>query len=163
MWLTYPRKLGKSLICLPLLVSCTILNPYSARSHEGPPLPPKISYEYTQMSPAEVEKTLKHLTDYQRILDQYIESISETLLDKEYVSLDDRTQLCQASAYIHEIELPPKPILRDDGRDTDDEIILKLVTYVKRLTEKITGHNKRVSLLRKEYNRQCLIKKPLNQ
>lgn len=161
MWTSYPNKIGRLLFCLPILVGCTALNPYGTRSHEGPPIPPKISYEYTQMSTVEIEKTLKHLIDYQRILDQYIESISETLLDKEYVSLDDRLHFCQASTYIHEIELPPKPKIKDDGRDTDDEIILKLVTYIKSLTEKITGHNKRVVLLRQEYNRLCLTKRPL--
>lgn len=155
------KRIWWYLVVPSLLASCTVLNPYGSRYHEGPPLPPRISYDYTSMSPPEVEKTLKHLADYQRILDQYIESISETILDKEYVSLDDRAQLCKASAYLHEIELPPKPILKDDGREDDDQIIVKLVQYIKRLTEKITGHNQQVVSLRKEYNRLCLIRQPL--
>lgn len=155
-----PCRFWRLLFVLPLLGSCTLISDYTFRSHEGPPLPPRISYEYTHMGPKEVEATLNRLMRYQRALDQYIESVSETILDKDYVTSADRAQFCKASLYIHEIELPPKPKIKDDGRDTDDAIILKLVNYIKRLTEKITGHNRQVEHLKKEYDRLCLSKMP---
>lgn len=146
-------------LCIIALVGCTFNPPPHA--YDGPPLPPKISYEYNKMSQSQIERTLHYLSNYQRILDHYIESISETILDREYISIDDRVHLCRATEYIKTIELPPKPNIRDDGRLSDDVIISKLADYIKQLTDRIKKYNARVDELRKMYEEQCRPRKQL--
>lgn len=144
-------------IATPLLfIGGCVIHTGPPNYFSGPPYPPQIAYDYSKMTKEDIERTIKHLVEYQHMLDQYIEDVSETLLDREYVSLTDRSHLCLANVYIREIELPEKPKIEDDGTHSDDVIISKLVSYIKRLTDKVREYNKQVGKLREEYNRLCL-------
>lgn len=146
-----------ALVAIPLLfVGGCVIHTGPPNYLSGPPYPPQLSYDYSKMSREEIERTIKHLIEYQHMLDQYIEDVTETLLDREYVSLTDKSHLCLASVYIKEIELPEKLKIKDDGTHSDDVIISKLVSYIKRLTDKVRDYNRHVGKLREEYDRLCL-------
>lgn len=143
-----------------LLSACvTVAQPYPQNKMGFPPPPyPQFHshYRYEDMSKEDIEETMHNAIRYLQLLDQYIENIHETYLHVPYLSYTDRYHACRPEIFIQPIEILPALKIKDDGRQSDDELISTLARRVKLLSLKIEEHNHRVEELTRDYRQYCM-------
>lgn len=115
-----------------------------------------IQSEYEGKSETETREKLKELKFYNKLVDRYIEHVYEEILNEPYLSRSELVLVCSARLF-ETYQLPPPPQLKDNGKYSDDFIILSLVQYVKRVKQSVERFNDKVKARQEEYNKRCVM------
>ena len=132
--------------------------PPSSYAHDFPPPPPPEirRFDFAKMDKRSRETVINDMLAYHELYDQYLKGVVETYLHTNYSSIRDRMSACRPKSFIKKVKTPPELRIKDDGKFTDDEIILMLTRHIRVLKDRISEHNERVDDLIKDYTRDCL-------
>ena len=128
------------------------------RTHDfSPPPPPDIHrFNFAKMDKKSREVIIGEMLEYHLLYDQYLKGVVETYLHTNYSSIRERMSLCKPKSFIKKVKVPPELRIKDDGKYTDDELILMLTRHIRVLNDRISEHNDKVDDLIKDYIRDCL-------
>lgn len=114
-----------------------------------------IPQDFKGLTEEEVDARIKKMIRFKDHIDRYVDVVYKDVLHKSYTTHEEWMLMCHPSSYFKEIDIPPKPSIKDDGSMTDNEIIMKLVSRIKELVNSMRRHNEdfRSALIR--FNKTC--------
>lgn len=154
------------LLCL-ILGGCQLPTAISPKAGAPPTFPQlsiqQIPRDFKPLTREQQLERLHDLVEFREHLDRYLDVAHKTILKEDYLTSEEWARLCHPTSFFKEINIPPKPNIRDDGSLSDDEIIRKLVNRVKELVNSMRLHNEDFRSALKRFNETCRYNDLLNR
>ena len=122
-----------------------------------------IEQDFAKMTPDMQRSYTKILLSYRDHLDLYLDVVHSHVFNRAYLTTEEWSKLCHPSRYFEKIAIPKKPNLKDDGTQTDSEIIIKLVQRINELVNAMRMHNKDIQTALNRFNETCARNEVLSQ